>query len=152
MAIKNVFEDKTVEELINRIDKLTPGQQPLWGKMNASQMLAHLNVMYEMVYENKHPKPGPFRRFVITLLAKKTVVGDKPYPRNIRTAPAFLITGERDFKNEKRRLVSYIRRTKDHGEQYFNGKESHSFGPLTIKEWNNLFYKHLDHHLGQFGV
>ena len=35
---------------------------------------------------------------------------------------------------------------------YFNGKESHSFGILTVTEWNNSFYKHLDHHLNQFGV
>ena len=34
----------------------------------------------------------------------------------------------------------------------FEGKESNSFGPLTKGEWNNMFYKHLDHHLSQFGV
>ena len=38
------------------------------------------------------------------------------------------------------------------GVSYFENKESHSFGRLTIKEWNNMFYKHLEHHLTQFGV
>lgn len=80
------------------------------------------------------------------------VVGDKPYPKNVPTAPAFLIKTDRDFELEKKRLVEFIRRTKQQGEQYFDGKPSHSFGPLTIKEWKTLFYKHLDHHLTQFGV
>ncbi|MCJ8164098.1 hypothetical protein MKJ04_04535 [Pontibacter sp. E15-1] len=31
-------------------------------------------------------------------------------------------------------------------------QESHSFGRLSSQEWNNMFYKHLDHHLSQFGV
>jgi hypothetical protein len=152
MVLKNVFEEQTVRELAARVNKLTADKKPLWGKMNAAQMLAHLNVMYEMVYENKYPKPGPFKRFIISLLAKKMVVGDKPYPRNIRTAPAFLIRNERNFENEKQRLIGYIGRTKNDGEKFFDGRESHSFGPLTIKEWNTMFYKHLDHHLSQFGV
>ena len=152
MVIKNVFEERTVEELIARINTLSPDTKPLWGKMDVAKMLAHLNVMYEFVYDNNHPRPGAFQRFIISMLAKKTVVGDKPYPRNIRTAPAFLIRNERDFAKEKERLINYIRRTRDQGEKFFDGKESHSFGPLTLKEWNTLFYKHLDHHLSQFGV
>jgi hypothetical protein len=41
---------------------------------------------------------------------------------------------------------------KELGEGYFNGLTSNSFGKLSTIEWNNLFYKHLDHHLRQFGV
>ena len=120
--------------------------------MNAGQMLAHLCVMYEMVYDNIHKRPNAIMRFLITLLAKDTVVGDKPYPRNGRTAPAFVITDQRDFEKEKRRLIEYIKRTEKSGEAFFDGRESHSFGKLTLSEWNNYFYKHLNHHLTQFGV
>jgi hypothetical protein len=49
-------------------------------------------------------------------------------------------------------LINYIKRTADLGESHFDGKESRSFGKLNITEWNNMFYKHLDHHLSQFGV
>lgn len=150
--IRNIFNSETTEELISRIDKLTPGTQPLWGKMNAGQMLAHLCVMYEMVYDNIHKRPNAVMRFLITLLAKETVVGDKPYPRNARTAPAFVISDQRDFDKEKRRLVEYIIRTEKSGEKFFEDRESHSFGKLTLGEWNNYFYKHLNHHLSQFGV
>jgi hypothetical protein len=35
---------------------------------------------------------------------------------------------------------------------HFEGKESNSFGALNSTEWNNMLFKHLDHHLNQFGV
>ncbi|MEJ1237070.1 DUF1569 domain-containing protein [Chryseolinea sp. T2] len=148
----NIFSPDTTRELIVRINKLTPETRPQWGKMNASQMLAHLCVMYEMVYEDKHKRPNAFMRFLITLVAKDTVVGNKPYPRNARTAPAFVITDQRDFEREKGRLTDYIIRTEKNGEAFFEGRESHSFGKLTLPEWNNYFYKHLNHHLTQFAV
>jgi len=49
-------------------------------------------------------------------------------------------------------LIAYIKKVQELGEEYFEGKESHSFGPLTCKEWNNMFFKHIDHHLNQFKV
>lgn len=120
--------------------------------MNIGQMLAHCNVAYEQVYENKHPKPNAFVRFMLKTLVKDAVVGEKPYKKNGQTAPAFLITDSRDFETEKKRLIEYLNKTQQLGESYFNGKDSNSFGALTKSEWNNLFYKHLDHHLTQFGV
>lgn len=148
----NIFQPETTQELINRINQLKPETRPVWGKMNAGQMLAHLCVMYEMVYDNIHKRPNAIMRFLITLVAKSTVVGDRPYPRNARTAPAFVISGQRDFEKEKKRLIEYIVRTEKNGEAFFDGRESLSFGKLTLPEWNNYFYKHLDHHLTQFGV
>lgn len=152
MALPNIFTVAVANEIIGRINQLTPASKPLWGKMSVSQMLAHVSVSYEMVYEDKHPKPKGFMKLIIKLLAKNTVVSEKPYKHNIRTAPAFIIADERDFETEKARLIAYIKKTQELGEKYFDGKESNSFGPLTITEWNNLFFKHLDHHLGQFGV
>ena len=149
---KNIFASETTEELISRINHLTPEMRPAWGKMNSGQMLAHLCVMYEMVYDNNHKRPNAIMRFLISMVAKDTVVGDKPYPRNGRTAPAFVITGQRDFEKEKRRLIDYIIRTEKSGGSFFEGRESLSFGKLNLKEWNNYFYKHLNHHLTQFGV
>ncbi|MGI9541818.1 MAG: DUF1569 domain-containing protein, partial [Cyclobacteriaceae bacterium] len=119
---------------------------------SVGQMLAHNNVAYEMAYEDKHPKPNAFMKFILKLMVKQSVVGEKPYKKNIRTAPQFLMTEEKDFEREKQRLIAYITKTQELGETYFDGKESHSFGSLSKIEWNNLFSKHLDHHLTQFGV
>ncbi len=150
--MKNIFDRQVTEEIISRIEKLHPGSKPLWGKMTVAQMLAHCNVTYELVYENKHKKPGPFKRFLLKLFVKDVVVNEKPYKRESPTAPEFFIKDERDFDTEKRRLIAHLRKTQEHGGSWFDGRESHSFGKLGTQQWNNMFYKHLDHHLSQFGA
>lgn len=148
----NLFTAAVTDKQIQRINALSATSQGLWGKMNVAQMLAHCSVTYEMVYENKHPKPGAFMTFILKTFVKKIVTGDKPYPRNSRTAPAFLITNDRNFEEEKNRLINYLNKTQQLGEAHFDNKPSLSFGKLSKKEWNTMFYKHLDHHLQQFGV
>lgn len=85
-------------------------------------------------------------------MVKNKVVNETLYLRNNKTAPQFIIKDIRDFEVEKERLISYLHKTQALGEEVFEGKESHSFGKLSSKEWNNMFSKHLEHHLSQFGV
>lgn len=151
--MKNIFDLTVSEEIISRINNLTAETQPQWGKMSVDQMLAHCCVTYDYIYnEGKYKKPGGFKRFILKALVKNAVVSDKPYKKNSPTAPDFKIKDQKNFDNEKARLISFIQQTLKDGEKFFENKESHSFGVLTIKEWNNMLYKHLDHHLTQFGV
>lgn len=150
--MKNIFTKEVTDEVIGRINNLTNETKPLWGKMTVAQMLAHCCVTYEMAFENKHPKPNFLMGLMLRAFVKQTVVGPKPYVKNSRTAPAFIITDSRDFEIEKTRLIRYLEKTQKLGESHFDGKESLSFGKLSVDEWNTMFYKHLDHHLGQFGV
>lgn len=150
--MKNIFSPAITEELINRIENLSLDTKASWGKMSVDQMLAHCNVAYEMAFTDKHPKPNGLMRWMLKTFVKKAVVNQSPYPKNSRTAPAFLITDARNFKEEKQRLIEFLKKSSDLGESHFEGKESLSFGKMTAQEWNNLFYKHLDHHLTQFGV
>ncbi len=148
----NIFQTKTANLVIARINQLSTETKPNWGKMNGAQMLAHCNVAYEMVYTDKHKKPNAFVKTILKLLVKNKVVSDKPFSKNGQTAPQFIISDAKNFEIEKKRLVDYVNQTQKLGESHFDNLESHSFGKLTAEEWNNLFYKHLDHHLTQFGV
>ena len=150
--MKNIFTPEVSAEVIARINNLNPTTQPAWGKMNVAQMLAHCSVTYEMVYSDKHPKATGIKKLLLKAFVKGPMVNEKPYPKNSRTAPQFLISDVRVFETEKRHLIDFIEETQQLGEAHFEGKESNSFGPLSAKEWNNMFYKHLDHHLSQFGV
>lgn len=152
MALPNIFTKPVADGIIQRINNLTATTQGQWGKMAVAQMLAHCCVTYEMLYENNHPKPNGFVRFMLKTFVKKGIVNETPYKKNSGTAPAFIIKDDRNFEAEKSRLITYIKRTQELGEAHFDGKESNSFGNLSKTEWNNLFYKHLDHHLTQFGV
>ena len=150
--MKNVFDSNDTKDILDRINKLTPATEKVWGTMTIAQMLAHCNITYELVYDDKHPKATGLKRFLLKLFVKSTVVNDKPYPKNGRTAPVFIVDSEKKFETEKKRLIEYIQKTQQLGTAHFEGKESNSFGALTSKEWNAMFYKHLDHHLSQFGV
>jgi Protein of unknown function (DUF1569) len=152
MALPNIFSKEVSDTIIERINKLSNNTAPQWGKMSVAQMLAHCNVTYEMAYEDIHPKPNFFMKFILKSFIKKTVTNEVPYKHNSPTAPAFIIKTNKDFDIEKNRLIQYIQKTQQLGEANFNGKESHSFGVLNTTEWNNMFYKHLHHHLSQFGV
>lgn len=151
-AMKNIFDPLVTAELIQRINSLSSETKPLWGKMAVDQMLAHCNVAYEMAFTDKHPRPNALMSFILKSFVKNGVVNETPYKKNIKTAPQFIIIGRKNFEEEKARLINYLEHTCKLGRDHFEGKESLSFGPMTSTEWNNQFYKHLDHHLTQFGV
>ncbi len=153
VTIEDMFHREGKERMVARIHELTRDSQPLWGKMSVGQMLAHCSVGYELVHEpGRHARPAAIFRFLAVLFAKGTVVGGKPYPRSSPTAPAFVIKDARDFEMEKARLLAYVDKTFEQGAAHYEGLENMTFGVLSAKQWNNLFSKHLDHHLRQFGV
>ena len=150
--MKNIFDEGVNNEVLSSINALNHETQPNWGKMDVAQMLAHCSVAYDGVYDDARPPAKGLKKFLLIMLIKKSVVSDKPYKKNGRTAPEFLIVDQRDFSTEKERLIKYLNKTQELGASHFDGKVSQSFGPLSKNEWNNMFYKHLDHHLNQFGV
>ena len=108
MIIPNIFQATEVDQLIERINMLSPSTKSLCGKMYSDQMLAHVNVAYEMVFEDLHPKPKGFKKLILKLFVKKAVTGPKAYSKNSRTAPVFIIKGSRDFEVERKHLINYL--------------------------------------------
>jgi len=152
MALPNVFTKEVSVDIIDRIGHLKADTQPKWGKMSVAQMLAHCNITYEMTYEDIHPKPNALIKFILKMIVKNSVTSEVPYKQNLSTASQFIIKETKNFEFEKKRLIDFIIITQQLGENHFDGKESHSFGVMNKTEWNNMFYKHLNHHLNQFGV
>ena len=151
--MQDIFNATEAQTYINRINQISANATPLWGTMNAGQMLAHLSVAYEIAFEpQKFKKMGGIAKFIMKNFVKAKVVGEKSYPKNGPTSPLFKVTADKDFETEKKKLIGYIQKTQQLGREAFDGKENHSFGKLTAQEWNNMFAKHLNHHLEQFGV
>ena len=84
--------------------------------------------------------------------AKAKLLSEAPLPRNMPTDKYFLIADQRDLETERERVRTLIDRFIQGGPAVCT-KHPHSFlGSMTPAEWATLMYKHLDHHLRQFGV
>lgn len=152
MALPSIFNAETTAKQLDRFNDLTPESKALWGKMNSAQMLAHLNIGYDATYGKIDEKPSAFTKLILKLFVRKVVVGEKPYAKNSRTAPHFVVSDPREFELEKAKLIANIQQVEKDGVAFFDGKVSPSFGKMTAQEWSNQFYKHLDHHFSQFGA
>ncbi len=151
--MQNVFDAKEAQKYIDRINQLTPETQRKWGKMSVSQVLAHLNVAYSMAFEpEKHKKPSFIAKFLLSRFVKPKITREHTYKQNLPTSPAFIISDERDFEEEKKKLIGNIQRVQQLGREAFEGKEHINFGKIDAQGWNNMFANHLNHHLSQFGV
>ncbi len=152
MALPSLYDTAVAEEFIGRINKLTPKTQALWGKMDVSRMLAHCCITYEYIFDERKDKPNFFIKLLLKSFVKNAVVSEISYKQNERTGPAFIIADPKDFEEQKTRLLNYLHKVVEKGSPFFQGKKSVSFDELRPTEWNNMMYKHLDHHLRQFGV
>lgn len=151
--MQNVFDAKDAQEYINRINNLTPETPRKWGKMSVDQVLAHLNVAYDLTFTpEKFPKPSFIAKFLLSRFVKPKITNEIPYKPSLPTSPAFIIANERNFEEEKAKLIGNIQRVQQLGKEAFEGKENINFGKMTAQCWNNMFAKHLNHHLDQFGV
>ena len=152
MAYPSIYLSSTTEELFRRIDQLNAQSQGLWGKMTVGQMLSHCAVPYEQILGLNTLQPPLLMRIILNLFLKKSMVNEVPYKQNSPTAPSFIRTEQYDVAIEKERLKDLIKTIQEMGAEKLARTPSLSLGKLTATEWNNLLYKHLDHHLQQFGV
>ena len=83
---------------------------------------------------------------------RKSMTNDQPYRKNLPTGPTFIRTGKHDVSEERQRLIAYIEAIEQLGPERLSEIPSLSLGKLSSEEWSNMLYKHLDHHLRQFGV
>jgi hypothetical protein len=148
MQIQNLFDPAVKAELISRINKLTPSTQRQWGKMDVGQMLAHCQVPMGVAI-GKHKLKGNFFMRLIGPFFKSKLYEEKPFKRNLPTDKSFLMTDPKDFEREKQLLIRMIN---DFTEENMVDEKHPFFGRLTKEQWSKGTWKHLDHHLGQFGV
>jgi hypothetical protein len=146
----NLFEPSAAQDLLSRLNNITATTAPHWGKMNAAQMMAHCQAPFKVYFGEMRLKRA-LMGYLFGKMAKKRLFGPKPWSKGLPTAPEFKITDEREFSVEKQRLAEYINRFSNEG--YTITSTMHPFfGKLSSQEWATLAYRHLDHHLRQFGV
>lgn len=149
--MNNLYDAPVYQEIKERFERLTSSNQRLWGKMDVAQMLAHCKEAFKVPLSTA-PMKRAFIDYLFGALVKKQLYSDKPWKKNLPTAPDFKIKDERNFEAERKELMQLV-------EQFYTlgpdktGRYPHPFfGTLTKEQWGKGMYKHLNHHLQQFGV
>jgi hypothetical protein len=151
VLMKTIFEEAAAAEVLARIERLRPESERHWGSMNAAQMLAHCCVGLQMSNGTAVPSRTVLG-WLIGPFFKPLAVNNAPFRRNSPTHKTFIISDARDFSLEQARLRELVKEFSRGGEAGCPGHVHAFFGYLTPAEWGILTYKHLDHHLRQFGV
>jgi hypothetical protein len=150
--MNSLYDASSTQQLQDRINRLSPDAQRQWGTMDAAQMLAHCAITMEMATGQKK-LPRLLIGRILGPLVKPSYVGPKPFKQNSPTDKSFITTGEKkDFEKEKAKLQGLIKQFSAGGPDKCTTHPHSFFGKLTPEQWATGMYKHLDHHLRQFGV
>jgi Protein of unknown function (DUF1569) len=149
MEVKNLFDPTVKQDIITRINTLTPLSPRQWGKMDIAQMLAHLQQPLEVALGIRTIKGSFFMNLILPLF-KKTLWDEKPWKKGLPTDATYITTGElKEFVAEKAKLLELISRFQ---EKDVNLEKHPVFGRMNKEQWSKSAWKHIDHHLKQFGA
>ena len=150
--MKSLFETESFNEINSRVNTLTKNKSPEWGKMNVAQMLKHCQKPFGIVNGTlkMETKVGFMKKLIFSLM-KTIMYNDKPWGKNIPTSKEFLIHDDVDFDKEKEELLKLLNEFHLKKDQ-FEWPKHPVFGKFTKEQYGKMNYKHLDHHLRQFGV
>ncbi|MEO8636035.1 MAG: DUF1569 domain-containing protein [Gemmatimonadales bacterium] len=134
--------------LVGRLRRLTPTTQPGWGRLTAPRMLCHLSDQLRVALGDLPARQRStwFTRTVARWLIIHT--GLRAPPGKVPTLPEMLTTEPGGWAGDLARVESLLERAS--GAASFAAHPA--FGPLSQREWAVLAWKHVDHHLRQFGV
>ena len=146
-------DDRTMSEIRERISRLTPESTARWGKMSVGQMLCHCNDGCLMSLGRR--PVGDTSNFLSRTVLKFLILNLLPMPKGAPTAGELDQmkngTPPADFERDRDALLASL------AEAAAMADDSPAiphpfFGPMSRAQWGKLGYKHMDHHLRQFGV
>ncbi len=148
--MQTLFDAQTYQDIVRRVESLRVDAPRRWGKMSPAQALEHASRALEMAIGTRQ-RPQMFLGKLIGGFFRKDFVSEKPFPKNSPTGPDFIIKDEPDFAATKARIVGLLGQFHALGERGCDGHVHGFFGRMTGAEWGQTQFKHVDHHLKQFG-
>jgi hypothetical protein len=149
--MKNWFNPADAEELAARLRRITPDLRPRWGKMSAHEVVVHLADPCRTALGDKPVQllGGPLNVPGIS----QFVLWIAPWPKGAPTAPDYLpgtgMSNATDFEADRRALLGLLDRMTSHDGEF---APNPVFGRLSRRGWGRQVWRHVDHHLRQFGT
>jgi len=146
--VKSLWQSDARKEIEDRVRSLSPEAQPRFGRLNAPRMLNHIADQMRMALGDIHARNGagwlsvwPFNYLAIYVL---------PWPHGFKGPREAFTTKPVTWDADREQLLTLIGRFCEKQEQQ-SWPEHPVFGKLSGNDWAALSYRHLSHHLGQFG-
>jgi hypothetical protein len=145
---RSLLQPETKREIQARIARLSAAQAARWGRLSAPRMVVHLTDSMKMATGDLTvaPKRVPLRYPPL----KQLVIYWLPFPKGVPTAPELLARAPTDWATELSELLASIDRFAGR-DPAASWPDHPAFGRMSGRQWGVLAYRHIDHHLRQFG-
>ncbi len=148
--MRSLWNPNAADEMLARLDRLTPDSKAVWGRFSCTDMVAHLNESMRMALGDIVPasKRIPIRFFPL----KQLIIYVVPFPKGAPTAPELIArSGRAVWADEVKTFGELMARLAARSGDA-NWPSHPAFGSMNRRSWGVLGYKHLSHHFTQFGV
>jgi len=150
--MSSLFNTSDNKAIVGRINRLSADTKAEWGKMSVDQILTHAQRPMKVALGELKLKRTLVGMLFGNMAKKKLARGDEPFSKNLPTDKNFVVTDRHEIDAEKKNLIALVQRFAQVGPGGITKDPHPFFGKLTTEEWDTLTWKHLDHHLRQFGV
>ncbi|WP_281240255.1 DUF1569 domain-containing protein [Flavobacterium praedii] len=147
--MSSIFNKSDNDAIIARINSLTTESKALWGKMTVDQMCKHCTSAINVAFDKQDVKVNFLMRFLGKTLKSK--VFNSEFKKNSPTAKEFVFTNQYDLEIAKKEFIESFSQFAQ-GHQAIKIMDHPFWGKMTYEDWDKLMWKHVDHHLKQFGV
>lgn len=148
-----MLNPENLKEIQQRIHSLNEQSERKWGQMNVGQMLRHCdNILKVGLGKVILPKTNIFIKTIGSFTKIEMRIFNNGIPRNMPTFAMVKVSENCNFEKSRTELLITICEFVSKAEKNNLISQHELFGKMTPKDWGFMEYKHLDHHLKQFGA
>ena len=147
--MKSIWHDDDRRAINDRVGALAWDRRAEWGQFTAPKMVCHLADCLKMAMGDL--KVAPKRLPIRYPPLKQLIIYVAPFPKGAPTAPELIAREPREWVNDVADVQALLARA---GSTRTTDAwpEHPAFGALSKRAWGVLIYRHMDHHLRQFGA
>jgi hypothetical protein len=147
---RTIFDPTSRNQLLERIARLRPDSERRWGRMTPNEMMCHLED--SMSCATGETPARPRKSFLSNPVVRTLIIHYVPWPKGkAQTVPEMLATRPSEFEADRQRLSERVRKAGERGPNAPWAVHP-AFGQMSGRDYGVLIYRHVDHHLRQFGV
>lgn len=153
--MNTLSDSRAVARLLERLARLTPESERRWGTLTPGEMLCHLGDAEEGVLGLRNT-PGPAVSGKPSPIAKLLFITlPLPWPKGVKTRPGVdprqAGTRPTDFESDRARVVAGLHALAAATADALPASHFR-FGVMRLRDWQRWGWRHVNHHLRQFGL